>query len=919
MANKLRLARGSAANKPNDLVYGELFWEKVETNGSDGILYMGSPDGEGGTEPDLKIGGARAMESLHYKGEWTSPGSVPSNPEVGDMYLWQIDGTGAQSDYKIGDFMLYTGTEWLRINNQITEELDAANVTFDPNDADLTSTTVQAGITEVAEKKLHYVGTFSASGGTYPTEEVGGFYISDDIGTVNGITYEKGDAAFYDGTDWEKIPFSEGFPAAGVTYSNAQTNQLAKWSNNSGDLTTTNISDNGSEVDITGNTTVTGQVKANDLQLGGGTQHTTTIEAAPGSGSFTLTLPGAGGTLARLQDHDEASEIEFDKTGTGIDATTVQNALAELDEEKLQYVGEINTLTFPTPAIIGGLYLLKVSGAIGTFTFNKGDFAYYDGTNWNRIPAGAARAVDVDFDNTNLELPNGDPVSQTDVQAALAHLFTLKADVDGNGKIPADQLPAFVTGSLSYMGTWDASTGAPDPSPRDGDYYVVTQPGIFDTVDYEIGDWIVYHVEPNDTTGVWDKIDNSDKLSGIKVGGDTLVGAPEIAADLPLTVTADTSTITLSANNATTSATGVMQVGEGLKVNGGLVDVDTGDGLKIDNTTKAATIDFGRGLTIDGSGRLELKVTPNLTLLGSGGNFALDLANSGVTPDTYTKVTVDIKGRVTGATNIEANDVPIDPSGNTGKVEIYDNSGSTGTIAAIDTVGPGVNVSKTVGNLIQIDFTQLAADSFASEFNTTTPAAFDWSTRETGTDSIVSITGAINANREDLTEFVAKLAARGAAAGATLIGVNGITDVTPTGESEGNTSGLQAMLEGLKQYTDEEIVNNIPTDIVNTTGNPVAGDIAVFDDADTIKKSHLTQDATKVYSAEELEVQERVSIQGTGAELRLDAGGGAYTNLQASEDGEPVTTLTLPSEAGITSGTILADFSVIDGGDFDTP
>jgi hypothetical protein len=914
MANRLRIARGAAANRPADLLYGELFWEKSVDGVSQGVLYMGTPDGT--TSGALPIGGARAMESLFHKGTWTTAGAYPAGPTVGDMYLWGVDGTGELTQYKVGDLMLFIGDDtWLRINNQNTEELTAANVTFDGAAAGLDATNAQNAITELAQTKMHYAGSFAASGLAFPPNpEVGGFYIATDIGLVSGTQFQKGDAAFFNGTGWSKIPFSEGFPVAGVTFAQATVNKIAKWNTSTGELTDTILTDNGSVLDVAGQVEIRGRAQSYDLKIGDQSegQFESIIKSGDGSGTVTLTLPGQSGTIALTTDHDEASEVAFNNAGTGIEATNVQGALVEIEREKLQYAGKITSLNYPTTPVIGGLYLLTVSGEIGALNYKKGDFAYYNGTEWNRIPAGAAVAADIEFDPTDLELPNGDAVTQTDVQSALAHLFEKKADVDGDGKILASQLPDFVTGSLTYRGAWDASEAYPS-NPQNGDYWIVS---VASSVhgDFEVGDWLVYHVESG--TGQWDKIDNSEKMSGIKVGADTLHGVPEFAVDAPLTIGAESGVVTIGIQDATSTTKGVVQVGDGLVVAAGVIAVDEGDGIRIDPTTKKLTLDLGNGVKIDSNGKLGLLVDGNFQF--ESGVGTLELKNTGVTAGTHTKVTVDAKGRITAGADLAVSDLPIYVSGAVGGTEVFDPS--NGKIASIATAGPGVAVSKS-GDLITLDFTQVNATAFSPKFDVEAQTGFDWSARATAAATISSITGAINANREDLYEFVELLATQGAAlgvaAGANLIGVKGIVGVTPTGAAEaGDSSNLQAMLQGIKAYTDAQISNFVPNGVVNATGTDLAGHIAVFTDNDTITKSHLTQTAEMVSSAKELEVQARVTIEGASAELRLAAGEGFYSKLRGSAAGAS-TTLTLPSAAGVAAGTILADFSIIDGGDYD--
>lgn len=70
----------------------------------------------------------------------------------------------------------------------------------------------------------------------------------------------------------------------------------------------------------------------------------------------------------------------------------------------------------------------------------------------------------------------------------------------------------------------------------------------------------------------------------------------------------------------------------------------------IDTATKLATARL-IAITGDGTGSANFDGSANATI-------SLVLANTGVTAGTYTKVTVDAKGRITGATNLTASDIP---------------------------------------------------------------------------------------------------------------------------------------------------------------------------------------------------------------------------------------------------------------------
>ena len=86
------------------------------------------------------------------------------------------------------------------------------------------------------------------------------------------------------------------------------------------------------------------------------------------------------------------------------------------------------------------------------------------------------------------------------------------APLDVNSKVPTANLPDSVVGQVEYKGTWNADTNTPtlpSASGVKGNYYVVSVAGVYETVDYEIGDWII----SNGTQ--WEKVDNSDKVSSV--------------------------------------------------------------------------------------------------------------------------------------------------------------------------------------------------------------------------------------------------------------------------------------------------------------------------------------------------------------------------------------------------------------------
>jgi hypothetical protein len=88
------------------------------------------------------------------------------------------------------------------------------------------------------------------------------------------------------------------------------------------------------------------------------------------------------------------------------------------------------------------------------------------------------------------------------------------ASLDANAKVPTTQLPDSILGQVFYKGTYDANTNTPTlsttpASSTKGNYYVVSVAGTFNSVEYQVGDWII----SNGTT--WDKVDNTDSVSTV--------------------------------------------------------------------------------------------------------------------------------------------------------------------------------------------------------------------------------------------------------------------------------------------------------------------------------------------------------------------------------------------------------------------
>lgn len=87
----------------------------------------------------------------------------------------------------------------------------------------------------------------------------------------------------------------------------------------------------------------------------------------------------------------------------------------------------------------------------------------------------------------------------------------------------AKQAQATATGTLVYLGGWDASKGTFPPEPRTGHFYKVLVAGDVEGVSFNPGDQMVYNGEG------WDKIDNTDQVSTVNgKSGTVVLGASDI-------------------------------------------------------------------------------------------------------------------------------------------------------------------------------------------------------------------------------------------------------------------------------------------------------------------------------------------------------------------------------------------------------
>ena len=189
----------------------------------------------------------------------------------------------------------------------------------------------------------------------------------------------------------------------------------------------------------------------------------------------------------------------------------------------------------------------------------------------------------------------------------------------------------------------------------------------------------------------------------------------------------------------------------------------------------------------------------------SGGDTLTVTAATSITGNTDITGTFD----VTGATTLDATTIAGTLGQSGGSVTLNAGANAVDVDGGTITVdGSSIAIASTGALTLKDQFLSAAlplaqanAAGLVSEFAYDAQTDFDWSTRDIGTTAPTSLIAAVNVNREDLYEYVELLGTQGAAvgtaAGANLIGVDGIESVVPTGHSLGEDSNLQEMLEGI--------------------------------------------------------------------------------------------------------------------------
>jgi hypothetical protein len=161
----------------------------------------------------------------------------------------------------------------------------------------------------------------------------------------------------------------------------------------------------------------------------------------------------------------------------------------------------------------------------------------------------SANAIAADVDDTTIQ------ITSTKIAAKTAAVTD-----SGTALATGDQIYDFVTGQianipsgLSFEGSWNADTDAPDLSgatPDNGQFWIVSVPGATDLsgiTDWKVGDWAIY-VSTGAGSDGWQKVDNTSTLSGSGVANQLTywTGTANVAGDAGLTYDATNNNLTVS-------------------------------------------------------------------------------------------------------------------------------------------------------------------------------------------------------------------------------------------------------------------------------------------------------------------------------------------------------------------------------------
>jgi hypothetical protein len=364
-------------------------------------------------------------------------------------------------------------------------------------------------------------------------------------------------------------------------------------------------------------------------------------------------------TIADVTGLQTALDAKSDSSHTHSNATTgVAGFMSNTDKSKLDGIAaSANNYSHPTgdgnlhvpvTGTTNNLKVLKAGATAGVFAWGNVAYSELTGTPSTFTPSAHTHAIaDVTGLQTALDAKEG---------TANKGVASGYASLDTNAKIPTSQLPDSVLGQVSYQGTYNANTNTPTlsttpASTTKGNYYVVSVAGTFNSVEYQVGDWII----SNGTS--WDKVDNTDSVSSVygRMGAVVAVAGDYTASQITNTPAGGITAITVQAalndldtsksstshthSNATTGVAGFMSNTDKSKLDGIAASANnyshpTGDGnlhVPVTGTTNNLKV-------------LKAGATAGVFAWGNVAYSELTGTPSSFTPSAHTHAIADVTG-----------------------------------------------------------------------------------------------------------------------------------------------------------------------------------------------------------------------------------------------------------------------------------
>lgn len=174
------------------------------------VSEKGAANGYAGLDANGKVPTAQLPASvtggLEYKGAWdASTGAYPADPETGWYYVVSVAGTAGGTAYNIGDWAVYNGTSWDKIDN--TDSVSSVNgktgaVVLGAADIDIadsgelfTATTVEAALAEVKAQANALPQIHAANVGNGSSTDI---VVTHNLGTRDVLVQVRDNASPYD-------------------------------------------------------------------------------------------------------------------------------------------------------------------------------------------------------------------------------------------------------------------------------------------------------------------------------------------------------------------------------------------------------------------------------------------------------------------------------------------------------------------------------------------------------------------------------------------------------------------------------------------------------------------------------------------------------------------------------------------------